>query len=281
MDYYHCSLTELYLELQRRNYMTFGSRDQLSEGLRADDDVRGSEATTVKTEVLTAFAPREISLMRTAEFGQTVPVFQLVNQRIVYWVLNTFFPTLQLFFESGLSCTIDGGQLPGAIVGLDPKLRFRLTDSTHEEEGRVTRGMLPKKFAHPGASIRILEATVAQRTSIAMKPIISASLLHSSKALSTAIVREIHTVIGLRLNGMDEMSYVWAKVEAPTRMAGNRQWGDVRLAGLKTDIPVPSLGLTAEITKPEGELTVVEKGSMIRLPLTMPGGLSERGHAWI
>ena len=80
MDYYHCSLQELHEELQRRHYAPFGSRDQLSEGLRADDEVRGSEATTVKTEYPTAFAPREINLMRTVEFGQTVPTVQMVNQ---------------------------------------------------------------------------------------------------------------------------------------------------------------------------------------------------------
>jgi hypothetical protein len=80
MDYYNCSIEELHQELQRRNYTPFGSRDQLSEGLRADDDMRGSEATTVTTEHPAAFVPREVNLMRTAEFGQTVPAGQLVNQ---------------------------------------------------------------------------------------------------------------------------------------------------------------------------------------------------------
>lgn len=80
MDYYHCSIEELHQELQRRNYMPVGNRDQLSESLRADDDLRGSEATTVKTDQPISFAPRDVNLMRTAEFGQSVPATQLIDQ---------------------------------------------------------------------------------------------------------------------------------------------------------------------------------------------------------
>lgn len=200
---------------------------------------------------------------------------------IIYWDLNTFFPTLHLFFESGLSCTIDGGQLPGAVVGLDPELRFRLTDCTHGEEGRVTRGVLPKKFVHSSASIKILEASVAQRTSMAMKRIASADLSHLPKSQAIAIVHEVHTVIGLRLSGMDEMGYVWAKLKVPSRTADSRQWGHVRLAGLRTDVPAPVLGLTTGFPQPGCELTVVEKGSMVNLPCRKSGGRNERGQPWI
>lgn len=82
MDYYQCSIEALRQELQRRDYATYGSHDQLSEGLRADDEARGSEATTVRTQHFTVFVPREVNLRRTAEFGQTVPANQLINQSV-------------------------------------------------------------------------------------------------------------------------------------------------------------------------------------------------------
>jgi hypothetical protein len=200
---------------------------------------------------------------------------------IVYWSLNTFFPTLQLFFESGLSCTIDGSQLLGAAVGLDPKLRFRLTDVTHEEEGRAVTGMLPTKFARSSAAINILEATIAHRTSIATRSTISRDLLHSPKARAAGIVREVHIVVGLRLSGMDEIGYVWTKTELPLRKDEGKAWGDVRLAGLRADVPAPSLGLATDFPKPGDRLTVVEKCSMIKLPVTTPRSLDERGRPWI
>jgi hypothetical protein len=80
MDYYRCSIEALRRELERRHFATYGSHDLLSERLRADDDAKGSEATTVTTGDPSAYAPREINIMRTAEFGQTVPATQLVNQ---------------------------------------------------------------------------------------------------------------------------------------------------------------------------------------------------------
>lgn len=200
---------------------------------------------------------------------------------ITYWNLNTFFPTLQLFFESGLSCTIDGGQLQGTVVGLDSKLRFRLTDCTHAEQGLVTKGMLPEKFARSGANIRILEVTVAQRTSIAVKSSGSTDQSLMATVQGLVIVHEVHTVIGLRLSGMKEMGYVWAKAEMTSRMAEGRIWGDVRLAGLRDDVPAPFLGLAADFPKPGGELEVMEKGSMIKLPATAPGSLDDLGRPWI
>lgn len=80
MDYYRCSIEPLRRELERRHFPTYGGHDLLSEQLRADDDARGSEATTVTTESPSAYAPREINIMRTVEFGKTVPTTRLVNQ---------------------------------------------------------------------------------------------------------------------------------------------------------------------------------------------------------
>ena len=200
---------------------------------------------------------------------------------IVHWVLNTFFPTLQLFFESGLSCTIDGSQLPSAKMGLDPKLRFRLTNCTHEEEGRVTSGTLPEGFVRSSDSLRILEATLAQRTSIAVRHIIPAGRMPSTAFQGMRIVHEVHTVVGLRLSGMKDMGYIWARAEVPPRTAEGRIWGDVRLAGMRKDIPAPLLGLPAGVPMSGRALKVVEKDSMIKLPTATLDHLDDRGRPWI
>jgi hypothetical protein len=80
MHYYRCSTEQLQLEAQRRGYATSGTRDQLGEALKKDDNDRGTDASTVKTESLGNFAPRELNLSRTAEFGQTTPAMMLVNE---------------------------------------------------------------------------------------------------------------------------------------------------------------------------------------------------------
>lgn len=175
--------------------------------------------------------------------------------------MNTFFPTIQLFFESGLSCTIDGGLSRECIIGLDPVLRFRLTDCAHEEQGRAIQGILPQGFLDTGARIRILEATLSERTSIAVK--VDTNRSPSWKMQDRDIVHEVHTVFGLRLSGMKEMGYIWAKAEAPSLTVQGRLWGDVRLAGLRDDVPAPFLGLAADVRDSAGELRVVEKDSMI------------------
>lgn len=82
MDYYQCPIEALRRELERRHLSTYGGHDLLSEQLRADDDAKGSEATTVMTESPSVYAPRKINLMRTAEFGKTVPATQLMNQSL-------------------------------------------------------------------------------------------------------------------------------------------------------------------------------------------------------
>ena len=191
--------------------------------------------------------------------------------------MNTFFPTIQLFFEPGLSCTIDGGQLRGSIVGLDPVLRFRMTDCAHEEQGRAVQGILPEGPVDSGARIRILGATLAQRTSIALQA--DPNLSPDSTMQDRTIVHESHTVIGLRLSGMEKMGYIWAKCETPLTTVRGRVWGDVRLASLRDDVPAPFLGLAADIRDLAGELRVVEKESMIT-----PAGLDrfdEFGRPWI
>lgn len=170
--------------------------------------------------------------------------------------MNTFFPTLQLFFESGLSCTISCEQLHNVSVGIDPKLRFRLTDLTHEEEGVVVKSPLPEKFV---ASIRILESVVAERTSISTKPV-----ANSGKYQNASIVREAHMVVGLRLEGMTNMGYVWAKTNEPSGNNENRAWGDASVGGLREDIPAPFFGFPTKKTKMGGQVSVVEKGSMVR-----------------
>ena len=80
MSYHQCSTEDLQLEARRRGYTAFGTRDQLSEALKEDDDDRGTDATTVKTEALSLFVPRQLNLSRTAEFGHTTPAILLANE---------------------------------------------------------------------------------------------------------------------------------------------------------------------------------------------------------
>jgi hypothetical protein len=180
----------------------------------------------------------------------------------VYWTLNTFFPTLQLFFESGLSCTLDGGRLPNAVIGLDPQLRFRLTDCTYEEDGRITKTVRPDKFVRSSSGIPVKEAIVAQRTSIALAPVEQAGTLPPSRNSSAKILQEEHVVVGLRLEGMSRMAYIWAKVQGPSGQ-GEKTWGDVRIAGLRKDIPCPCLGFPLSIIKPGSQVQLVTKGSLM------------------
>jgi hypothetical protein len=255
MEYYKCPIEDLYREIRRRGgYIPHGNGDELSEALEEDDKRRDSDATTVKTIGISQFVPRDVNLARTAEFGESFVASRLVNEKIVYWTMNTFFPTLQLFFESGRSCTIDGSGLPDAAIGLDPELRFKLTDCSHEEDGRITQSTLPERFASSGTGLVVREVLIAHRTSIALKVLPGSPA--SPESSITRITTEIHTVVGLRLKGMSSMAFVWAK--AP----GEKTWGNVRIAGLRNDVPVPSfLGQT---TKLGSQTTVVVKESLIR-----------------
>ncbi|KAJ4288156.1 hypothetical protein N0V90_012173 [Kalmusia sp. IMI 367209] len=258
MEYYACAQGDLQRELSRRGHSPDGNHDRLSERLKYDDSERGSEATTVQNAPLTAIP----ELMRWKEdpvFGKTAQANLLVGERIVYWTTGTFFPTLQLFFASGLSCTIDGSELADAFIGLDPTLRHRLTDITHEEDGHLVNTIMAERFAANSSSIGILEATLAGRKSISVKNIQRIS----SSQPQTAIYHEVHLVVGLRLEGMKNMGYVWARVPRPIVNEGIRVWGHVRVAGLRKDVPVPFVGFPQKHVKPGEGATVVEKGSMI------------------
>ena len=156
-----------------------------------------------------------------------------------------------------------------------------MTDCTHEEQGRITKSVIPEKFARSGASVKILEAAIAQRTSVATRPRAPQGRLSTAESQDVDLVQEIHTVVGLRLSGMTEMGYVWAKTEVPSAQAGGRQWGDMRLAGLRDDVPAPFLGLPSGLPKPGGELVVVDKGSMIKLPVVTSSGPERPGKTWI
>jgi hypothetical protein len=178
-----------------------------------------------------------------------------VQSGITHWKMNTFFPTLQLFFESGLSCTIEGGQLRDASVGFDPDLRFRLTDLTHEENGNVTQSILPEKF--PG-SIKILECVVAERKSISIKSVANFGIY-----LSTRIEEEVHMVVGLRLEGMVDMGYIWARANEQPGVTEGRNWGDTTIGGLRDDIPAPFFEFPQMPRKMGRQVSVVSKGSMM------------------
>jgi hypothetical protein len=177
--------------------------------------------------------------------------------------MNTFFPALQLFFESGWSCTIDGGRLPNVFVGLDPALRFKLTDCAHEEEGCAVNSILPERFAQSGTGLVIQEAVIARRTSIAIKKPVypqKGQRWPSQDDLRPRITTETHTVVGLKLRGMEKTAYIWAKTKVPSE---GSVWGDVRTNGLRDDVPIPSMFLSAHGTKPGARRVVVIKDSLI------------------
>jgi hypothetical protein len=183
--------------------------------------------------------------------------------------MNTFFSTLQLFFDSGRSCTIDGNCVPHTVIGLDPALRFRLTDCTHEEDGRILRSLRPDKFAHTAHGIRIREATIAQRTSVVMRSEGSGS----NGALpplggGVTLTQEVHTVVGLKLDGMNKMAYVWAR-SVDSSIGENRKWGDVRPTGLRDDVPAPYLGFPMHLIKPGGEVAVFSKVRQVNENLSL------------
>lgn len=177
--------------------------------------------------------------------------------------MNSLFPTLQLFFESGLSCTIDGNNLPDTTMGLDPLLRFRLTDCTYEEDGRVFKTTRPDKFVRPWTGILIKEVVLAQRTSVVVKSRESTNEQPSSQLAGARIGQEVHTVVGLLLEGMSAMAFVWAKTEF-SAIGRARVWGDVRIAGLREDAAAPIFGLPIQAFEPGSAVEVLSKGSQIR-----------------
>lgn len=147
-----------------------------------------------------------------------------------------------------------------------------------QEQGRITKSVIPEKFAGSDASIGILEAAIAQRTSIAVRPRVQRGRLSTADSRDLDVVQEVHTVVGLRLNGMNELWYVWTKTETPSPQAGGGQWGDTRFAGLRDDVPVPVSGLPSGLPKPGVTFVAVSKGSMIKLPVMTSGDSERLGH---
>jgi hypothetical protein len=84
-----------------------------------------------------------------------------------------------------------------------------------------------------------------------------------SRFSDNKVGQEVHAVVGLKLEGMKRMAYVWAKAGSAT--AGEEAiWGDVRVAGLRNDIPAAILAIPLQATKPGSEIAVLSKKSQIR-----------------
>ncbi|KAF1959360.1 hypothetical protein CC80DRAFT_406959 [Byssothecium circinans] len=266
MIYYGCSPAELESEVRRRKFRPVGYKDALSEGLKVLDEQLGSESTAVKTvALLKPFSPVD-EFTKLQWEGKRLKMIKAQRPRtVVYWTMNTFFPVIQLFFESGLTCCIEGGDLSGAVIGMDNKLRSRLTDLSHEENGQLIKTTLPEKFAGKQPAIRIVEIQVARRTSVAVKQLVPRTRLGEAKPKAT-IVQEDHAVVGLRIEGMEEMGYIWARVPHDCVSLGEKTWGNVRVAGLaepEDDVIVPFLGYPKKAMYPGGHIEVVGKKSLI------------------
>ncbi|KAF2001278.1 hypothetical protein P154DRAFT_433400, partial [Amniculicola lignicola CBS 123094] len=267
--YYNCPIDELRRELQRRGLSPVGSRDSLSETLLQDDERRGVAAVSVSTTGKVYKYPTPDS--GRVRFSSSVHPETIVGEKIIFWTMNTFFNSLQIFFESGRSCTIDGGNL---AIGLDSDLRYRLTDLTHEENGIMVKGVFPEKPRLPTPSITIVDAVVAERTTITVQPSMLLSNIKTRFQPTSQLTQTVHTVVGLRLKGMSDIGYVWASSEPrisasnvntlSTRVNWNRHWGDTTLTGLRNDVPVPRWGFPQQHPKPGDKVVVVRKGSMIK-----------------
>lgn len=125
---------------------------------------------------------------------------------------------------------------------------------------------------------------IAQRTSIAVRPIaqdhaFTTISVSSRFLLPTQIVEESHTVVGIRLDGMNQMAYIWAKNKVASH-SGVPTWGDIRIAGLREDVPCPLLGFPSRNLNP-GEITsVVVKGSLIQRAATKKEMEDVLGPCW-
>lgn len=119
----------------------------------------------------------------------------------------------------------------------------------------------------PPKSIRIMEATIAERTSIAVQSVTTPQngrpASRPSSRPSAELQTERHIVIGLRLEGMQKMGYVWAKVDYPSPRTNNRMWHDVSITGLRDDVPVPFIGFPHKNSTMGSRVGVVRKDSMI------------------
>ena len=125
----------------------------------------------------------------------------------------------------------------------------------------MVNSILPQRFAHSGTGLVIQEAVIAHRTSIAIRRFSypqKVELWRPGIVVQPKITKELHTVVGLRLRGMDKTAYIWAKTAVPT---GGRVWGNVRSSGLQDDLPVPILPSVEE--EPGAQTVVVIKDSLI------------------
>jgi len=125
----------------------------------------------------------------------------------------------------------------------------------------VVNSILPRRFVHSGTGLVIQEAVIAHRTSIAIRNFSDpqkAQLWRSGVVVQPKITKELHTVVGLRLRGMDKTAYIWTKTAVPS---GGRVWGNVRSSGLRDDVPVPILPSVEE--EPGAQTVVVIKDSLI------------------
>ncbi|CAE7000811.1 hypothetical protein CFE70_001066 [Pyrenophora teres f. teres 0-1] len=268
MSYYRCSADNLRQETDRRGFNTdHSTKDELAEYLKQDDEARGSDATTMETRKPDEAALKDASLAYKSYLDQKATAHRLINQKITHWTMNTFFPSLQLFFESGYSCTITiaYSSTPSSVatttakIGVDPALKFKLTDCTHEENGRVTNSILPPKHANSGMYGLVIEdACVAQRTSVALETGLAPGA--AVQQAKTRIVTERHTVFGLKLKGVESIAYVWAKAECHE---GGCTWVDVSIGGLRNDVPLPFACFPDKDAKPGASTTVVVMESLI------------------
>jgi hypothetical protein len=120
--------------------------------------------------------------------------------------------------------------------------------------------MRPDKFAQPVLGIVIKVVVVAQRISVAVTKATFGTVEILRPSAGATVAHETHTVVGLRLEGMTTMAYIWAQVQAASGR-NDRTWGDVRLAGLRKDVPAPNVGFPMHVIKPGGEMKVVAKES--------------------
>lgn len=175
-----------------------------------------------------------------------------------------------------------------AHVGLDEALRFRLQDCSHEEDGRVVKTTLPERFARAGAELMVQEAVIARRTSMAVAVASELSECPRDSAVATplgvpssgsaALRSESHVVLGIRIEGMSSMGYVWARIGAQRQSRRQRRhaaaWTGVQLSGLRNDVPVPFLGDPGHALKPGTSEMIVCKQSLIT------GDVRSGGTSW-
>ncbi|RMZ66774.1 ethyl tert-butyl ether degradation ethd [Pyrenophora seminiperda CCB06] len=249
MSYRQCKTEILREEANRRGLFNTAhrTRDELIEDLNQDDYNRGSDATTVNTRKLDQLILNDDFMAPHIFHEQMETASRLVNEKIIYWTMNTFFSAIQIFFESGYSCTIETVQIPEIKIGLDPDLRFKMTDCRHEEDGCVTNSILPPQYTHLGTGLLIEKAHITQRTSMALQ----------TSLVEPQLTPIQHVVFGIKLKGLDKMAYIWGKVKDATL---GTTWVDVKIGGLRNDVPLP-LGYFG--MKPGAQTRVVVKNSLI------------------